>query len=379
MILRLDHGLVEVRFRSGASVVLEGPSAFELLSVNSARLLKGRLAARVPEPARGFEIFTPEGRVVDLGTEFGISVSDKGSADVYVFKGKVQAYSGSSNATDLSENRTARIAPNAVEIDPLDNRPSAAEFTRRISPAPDLEPRTLRLDFREPVAGSIKDATGLGTGLDWRLQGTGELLPKSDPNLRIDPSGNGLAITTTRSDINQQFGLGKGEYLGTRLSSLGFTGQEDFEVTAVLPNIPSLAEVGQFGLYAGAGGSKNIRGGLISRGIADDYKQFLVNNNGGLDSDAMFIGVIPTGANVQFTLRRERGKYAMSIESLTTGASSTLSIAHPAFLDNEKDLYVGLFAANTGSNITRTLVLKELKVTVWTRIADRSGADKYEP
>ncbi len=56
-----------------------------------------------------------------------------------------------------------------------------------------------------------------------------------------------------------------GEYLGFRLADLGFTGKEDFDISASIPNIPGLKVVGQFGVYAGSKSSKNIRGGLIRR------------------------------------------------------------------------------------------------------------------
>ena len=52
------------------------------------------------------------------------------------------------------------------------------------------------------------------------------------------------------------------------LAELGFTGREDFEISATIPDIPGLKEVGQFGLYAGSQSDTNIRGGLISRGGA---------------------------------------------------------------------------------------------------------------
>ena len=46
--------------------------------------------------------------------------------------------------------------------------------------------------------------------------------------------------------------MSTGEYLGVRLADLGFTGTEDFEISATIPNIPGLKVVGQFGLYAGS-------------------------------------------------------------------------------------------------------------------------------
>jgi hypothetical protein len=43
-----------------------------------------------------------------------------------------------------------------------------------------------------------------------------------------------------------------------------------------------------------------------------------------------------------------------------------LAIRHPDFLEDERDLYVGLFGANTQSQDRKTLVIKEVQVTVWT-------------
>ena len=42
----------------------------------------------------------------------------------------------------------------------------------------------------------------------------------------------------------------------------------------------------------------------------------------------------------------------MLVENLTRKSSTTLAIAHPAFLDDEADLYVGVFGANTQSEIS---------------------------
>src|SRR5262249_30540232 len=153
------------------------------------------------------------------------------------------------------------------------------------------------------------------------------------------------------------FKLYHGEYLGLRLSDLGFTGKEDFSVTATIPDIPPLEKVGQFGLYAGARSDRNIRGGLISSGQGEfgQYTQFLVNNNNGQDADPNLVGLLSTGTDLRLTLKRTNGKYALTVENLTTGSTSTLSIRHPEFLDNECDLFVGLFGANTQSAVRRKL------------------------
>src|SRR5690606_24227319 len=83
--LVLESGLAEVRFHSGAKIVVEGPASIKLAN-NKAFLSEGRIAAKVPKAARGFAINTPEVNVVDLGTEFAVSVRD--------FKTLVRVYEG---------------------------------------------------------------------------------------------------------------------------------------------------------------------------------------------------------------------------------------------------------------------------------------------
>jgi ferric-dicitrate binding protein FerR (iron transport regulator) len=366
-VLALERGLAEVRFECGARAVLEGPASLELLSGKSARLLRGRLTARAAGPAAGFEVLSPQGKVIDRGTEFGVAVSEGGTTEVYVFEGRVEARPADAPAggtVSLARDQAARIAGGKVTLTP---KPDGGAFVRQIVPPPVIVPRSLRLAFDRTAASTLLDREGLGVGLTHRLPGTGRALPAHDPNLRLDAARGRLELTTTNSDINHQFRLHDGEYLGVRLADLGFAGPEDFAVTATIPDIPALEFIGQFGLYAGAGSDRNIRGGLLSsrRGEPGQYTQFLVNNHRGRDRDLHEVGLLSTGTDLRLTLKRTGGKFTLTVENLTAGGSSTLAIRHPDFLDGERDLYVGLFGANTRSRVRKTLTVKDLAVTVW--------------
>jgi hypothetical protein len=89
-ILRLEVGLARLDLANGASVTLQGPAVFELISRERARLHSGILAAHVPESAVGFRVDTPALPVIDLGTAFGVSVSNDGLTNVSVFEGEVE-------------------------------------------------------------------------------------------------------------------------------------------------------------------------------------------------------------------------------------------------------------------------------------------------
>src|SRR5262249_13456294 len=96
------------------------------------------------------------------------------------------------------------------------------------------------------------------------------------------------------------------------------------------------------------------------------YTQFLVNNEDGKDTNPGRVGLLSTGVDLRLTLKRAGGRYALTVRNLTAGSSSTLAIRHPAFLDDQRELYVGLFGANTQSEVRKTLTIKEFLVTVWT-------------
>lgn len=90
--LRLESGLAQVRFASGATVIMQGPATFTPRSARGGHLDHGRISARVPEAAKGFTIEADDVRVIDLGTEFGIAI-DAAATDagrVAVFDGLVQ-------------------------------------------------------------------------------------------------------------------------------------------------------------------------------------------------------------------------------------------------------------------------------------------------
>ena len=88
--LALAEGTIELEFGDGARVSIQGPAKFELRNRGHIHLESGNLVARIPEEALGFVVTTPEAEVVDLGTEFGLSVSEGGRTDVHVIDGLVE-------------------------------------------------------------------------------------------------------------------------------------------------------------------------------------------------------------------------------------------------------------------------------------------------
>ena len=103
--LRLLDGSAELTFDAGVQVKVFGPADFEITSATSIRCLKGRVTTLVDKRGRGFTIETPRAKVVDLGTQFGLSISDSGETEVVVFQGMVDLSYSPAAAGDAASRR----------------------------------------------------------------------------------------------------------------------------------------------------------------------------------------------------------------------------------------------------------------------------------
>ena len=148
--LHLKSGAVQIELYSGALVILEGPASLQLVSQGEARLDYGKLSARVPEPAHGFKVSTPEGTVTNLGTEFGLNFQKAQPVKLEVFEGKVELATAATNRPRvLTAGDGVEVSEQKVQLMPFSDREdflSAQELARR-------ESAELRAALRELAAG----------------------------------------------------------------------------------------------------------------------------------------------------------------------------------------------------------------------------------
>lgn len=136
--LELTKGLAQIEFLQGATVVLEGPIEFSINNPNEGVLSSGKIRAIVPRVATGFTIAVPHGRVIDLGTDFGVHVHSGGSTELFVYQGKVvyegKTVSGESIIREVTGGESIFIDPygnaNWVEM-PTEPFISAADLAFR--------------------------------------------------------------------------------------------------------------------------------------------------------------------------------------------------------------------------------------------------------
>lgn len=108
------EGSATIAIPKVGQVFLDGPAGFELVSSHRAKLTHGRIRVRVSgEEGHGFAVETPHGNITDLGTEFGVSVSEeegKGKTSLVVFDGAVDLERLHPNTTSAAQHKVERIA-----------------------------------------------------------------------------------------------------------------------------------------------------------------------------------------------------------------------------------------------------------------------------
>lgn len=163
-VVELRSGMVELHFNAAVVVLLEGPARLEITGSKSARLDYGRLVARVTGPqGKGFVIDGPTGRVVDLGTAFGVSVERSGGMEVHVLEGTVNASSHHDRKTVVALHRDE-----ALRIDEHATNRMAADagaFLTELPPMSAAAAGFIRWSFEES-GGAVVANSGRGLAAD---------------------------------------------------------------------------------------------------------------------------------------------------------------------------------------------------------------------
>ena len=92
--LVLVSGLAEFTTADGAVCLVQGPATFEFNASDRLRIDRGKVVCRCPTEASRITVVTPQSQVTDLGTEFGVSVSDDSDTEVAVLQGQVRLQAG---------------------------------------------------------------------------------------------------------------------------------------------------------------------------------------------------------------------------------------------------------------------------------------------
>lgn len=153
----LVEGQVELAFPAGATAILHAPAAFVVVSPERLDLRVGQCSVHAPEGAQGFEVTTPQTRVVDLGTRFSVKVHESGDSDVQVVEGIAEVHE-----TEQPRNEAARLevgeARRYSRRDP--NRSRAIDF-RRDAYEGSLSDRVISYRASKNAAGQAENLESL--------------------------------------------------------------------------------------------------------------------------------------------------------------------------------------------------------------------------
>ncbi|MEN1678138.1 MAG: FecR domain-containing protein [Planctomycetota bacterium] len=192
--VRFESGLIEIEFRRGAVVVLEGPAEFVAVNDNAGLLHQGRLAAVVPPWADGFRVDTPKLQVIDRGTQFAVSVDENRNVDVAVTRGAVDvADAGDTNPQSLRRiNAGGAVRSEDGNVDAIRQDATLVRLADELPPRPDASQAIVEGRYQHDFDYSGPDLPRQSGG--WRYL-TNDAGPIGDPrnyrNLLWDPEGEG--------------------------------------------------------------------------------------------------------------------------------------------------------------------------------------------
>jgi hypothetical protein len=161
--VQFKQGEMEIYFDQAVKLVVRGPANVTIRSAREIYSSSGVLAARVGEAGVGFTIVTPTGRIIDLGTEFGVAIGDEGATDVAVFRGAVDlTYGARQNKLEPSFSRRL-VQGQGLRLDSDGNMRRLMSIDDAQFPSVDPE-RTIPRSQRPAVITDVRD--NIRDGLD---------------------------------------------------------------------------------------------------------------------------------------------------------------------------------------------------------------------
>ncbi len=241
---------------------------------------------------------------------------------------------------------------------------------------------SLSLNFGSAVPGTVLDTNGNGTGFPTRLPNTGGSVVAggggagSDAALTLNP-GNLTISVNQGADLNNGTNLGQLEALGVQLSSLGYTGSQDFSVSATFtfPSSGVSNDYNQFGVYVGTviatppSSSYLTRDGFVNVGALSGQNAYGTNDPGtAADTGATFSArTFFGGDSITATISRVAGVFTETVADTTPSHafSANVTPSDPgAFLNSFSNLNVGVYATNGTSGPAFSVPVTSFTATV---------------
>lgn len=192
--IAFDQGIAQISTTTGSTLVLEGPIQATAESASLIALGRGKLTGLNASRGEALVIQTPHSRVTDLGTEFGVRVTDNQVVSVSVYEGEVElANQGAADqqttplAVQLTAgweaqlDRNAALAPRAVPLTHQREFVRVDEVQLRKEARAGVDAALTAVDFYELLR--VDDLIAY-QGFDVDSQGTSYTIGFRDPPIR---------------------------------------------------------------------------------------------------------------------------------------------------------------------------------------------------
>ncbi|MEP2775883.1 MAG: LamG-like jellyroll fold domain-containing protein [Luteolibacter sp.] len=172
--VKIDQGMLEIDLDGRGRLILEGPAHLDFPEEGRATLTQGRVVMRATEKGHGYMIETPQGNIIDIGTEFGVTVGSDGLVETHVIDGSIEAIPKGGKSVTLVRNDAMKMGPGGGESITAD----PGQFYTEMPPQHGKAPRYIRWSFDEgegKIVGSEGElASSISNKADMVLQSMGK-------------------------------------------------------------------------------------------------------------------------------------------------------------------------------------------------------------
>ncbi|NWK55254.1 LamG domain-containing protein [Verrucomicrobiaceae bacterium N1E253] len=153
--VEIEKGLLEFELAGRGRLIVEGPAQLNFPEDGRAILHQGRVVMRATEKGRGYRIETPQGKIIDISTEFGVAVLSNGLVETHVIEGSIEAISNDGKRVTLTRNDAMEMGPDGGKLIAAD----AGQFYTLMPPPSESKPEFIHWSFNE-AEGNIAHSRG---------------------------------------------------------------------------------------------------------------------------------------------------------------------------------------------------------------------------
>ena len=153
--IAIDKGMLELDLAGRGRLIVEGPAHLEFANADHSILHHGSVVMRATEKGKGYRIETQQGSIIDVGTEFGVTVKANGLVETHVIEGSVEAIPNDSDPVILVGNDGMRMGPEGNKLITADS----SQYYTLMPPQHVKNPRYIHWGFNE-ASGDFASSEG---------------------------------------------------------------------------------------------------------------------------------------------------------------------------------------------------------------------------